>query len=264
MTLKARGVDYLFANAGTDFPPIIEALATRPETLPEPVTILHETAAVAMAHGYYLVSGKPQAMMVHVNAAMGVINAASDNIPLIMMSGRTSLTEHGRHGARGPVYLSLPREPLDEEFPEIQPLPPIVQAVAKSNSGNQEDIVRVAKLLDGAKSPLVICQRGDVAGEIPTALSKLGLPVVEPFTIRNVMASNDPCARGFTLELLNDADVILLIDSAIAWIEKHHRPIDAKIITLVPDPLFQRIPVRSFQSDISILGDAGNPRCSIV
>lgn len=105
MTLKAQEVDYLFAKAGTGFPPIIEALATRPETLPEPVTIPHKTAAVAMAHGYYLVSGKPQTVMVHVNvglanAAMGVINAASDNIPLIMMSGRTPLTEHGRQGAR--------------------------------------------------------------------------------------------------------------------------------------------------------------------
>ncbi|PCI04257.1 MAG: acetolactate synthase [Hyphomicrobiales bacterium] len=309
MTLKAQGVDYLFANAGTDFPPIIEALATRPEALPEPVTIPHETAAVAMAHGYYLVSGKPQAVMVHVNvglanAAMGVINAASDNIPVIMMSGRTPITEHGRLGARmtpiqygqemydqtslvrdvtkfnyemryaeqggqlvnravgiamseprGPVYLSLPREPLDEKFPENQPFPPAVQSVAKSNSGNLDDIARAAKLLDAAKSPLVICQRGDVAGETSKALSKLGLPVIEPFTIRNVMASGDPCARGFTLELLKDADVILVVDSAIPWIEKHHRPVDAKIITLGPDPLFQRNPVRSFQSDISILCD---------
>lgn len=309
MTLKAQGVDYLFANAGTDFPPIIEALATRPEVLPEPVTIPHETAAVAMAHGYYLVSGKPQAVMVHVNvglanAAMGVINAASDNIPLVMMSGRTPLTEHARLGARmtpiqygqemfdqtslvrdvtkfnyemryaeqggqlvnravgvamseprGPVYLSLPREPLDEEFPENQPFPPAVQAIAKSNSGNLEDIARAAKLLDGAKSPLVICQRGDVAGETAKALSNLGLPVIEPFTIRNVMPSNDPCARGFTLEMLKSADVILVIDSAIPWIEKHHRPLDVKVITLGSDPLFQRNPVRSFQSDISIQCD---------
>ena len=107
LTLKAKGIDYLFANAGTDFPTIIEAFAARSHgtEVPVPVTIPHETAAVAMAHGYYLVSGQPQAVMVHVNvglanAAMGVINAASDNIPMLVMSGRTPITEHGREGAR--------------------------------------------------------------------------------------------------------------------------------------------------------------------
>ncbi|HUE46788.1 MAG TPA: thiamine pyrophosphate-binding protein, partial [Aestuariivirgaceae bacterium] len=88
LALKSGGVDFLFANAGTDFPPVIEAFAALGSDgrVPVPVTVPHETAAVAMAHGYYLVSGKPQAIMVHVNvglanAAMGVINAASDNIP---------------------------------------------------------------------------------------------------------------------------------------------------------------------------------------
>jgi len=309
MTLKAQGVDYLFANAGTDFPSIIESLATNGDMVPKPITIPHETAAVAMAHGYYLVSGKPQAVMVHVNvglanAAMGVINAASDNIPLIMMSGRTPITEHGRVGSRispiqygqemfdqtslvrdatkfsyemrygeqggqlatraigiamseprGPVYLSLPREPLAEEFPQSQPFPPAPQAIAKPTSGDPQDILRAAKLLEGAKSPLVICQRGDVNGETAKALSKLGLPVIEPFTVRNVMATSDPAFFGYSLEMLKDADVVLVVDSAVPWIEKIHRPVSAKIITLGADPLFQKSPMRSFQSDISISCD---------
>lgn len=107
LALKANGIDYLFANAGTDFPPVIEALAALPaEAVPQPVTVPHETAAVAMAHGAYLVSGQPQSVMVHVNvglanAVMGVINAASDNVPMLVMSGRTPLTETGREGRRG-------------------------------------------------------------------------------------------------------------------------------------------------------------------
>ncbi|MGB7285946.1 MAG: thiamine pyrophosphate-binding protein, partial [Salaquimonas sp.] len=104
--LKFHGVDYLFANAGTDFPPIIEALCKLPsERMPQPITIPHETASVGMAHGYFLVTGKPQAVMVHVNvglanAIMGVINAASDNVPVLVMSGRTPITESGRLGSR--------------------------------------------------------------------------------------------------------------------------------------------------------------------
>ena len=104
--LKFHGVDYLFANAGTDFPPIIEALCNLPAAaMPEPITIPHETASVGMAHGYFLVTGRPQAVMVHVNvglanAVMGVINAASDNVPVLVMSGRTPITESGRKGSR--------------------------------------------------------------------------------------------------------------------------------------------------------------------
>ena len=62
LALKANGVDYLFANAGTDFPPIIEALASLdPDFLPQAVTVPHETASMAMAHGYYLATGQAQA-----------------------------------------------------------------------------------------------------------------------------------------------------------------------------------------------------------
>ncbi|NNE23033.1 MAG: thiamine pyrophosphate-requiring protein [Rhizobiales bacterium] len=111
--LKQHGIDYLFANAGTDFAPVIETYARNQQTelpVPMPVTAPHETAAVAMAHGYYLATGKPQAVMVHVNvglanALMGVINAASDNIPIFMMAGRTPSTEGARLGARSlPIH----------------------------------------------------------------------------------------------------------------------------------------------------------------
>jgi acetolactate synthase-1/2/3 large subunit len=106
--LKARGIDYLFANAGTDFAPIIEALtrgASAGLKMPEPLAIPHETAAVAMAHGYYLVTGRPQAVMVHVNvgtanALMGLLNAARDNVPIFFTSGRTPITEAGMLGSR--------------------------------------------------------------------------------------------------------------------------------------------------------------------
>lgn len=111
--MRGGGVDYLFANSGTDFPPIIEALARAPETkldMPTALVIPHEAVAVAMAHGYYLITGRPQAVMVHVNvglanSVMGLINAASDNIPLLMCSGRTPATETGRHGSRNrPIH----------------------------------------------------------------------------------------------------------------------------------------------------------------
>jgi len=106
--LKALGVDYVFANSGTDFPPIIEGLAeaaAKNIELPTPIVIPHEHAALGMAHGYYLISGKAQAVMLHTNVglsngATGAINAACEQIPMLLMSGRTPVMEGDRFGAR--------------------------------------------------------------------------------------------------------------------------------------------------------------------
>jgi len=106
--LAARGVEYLFANAGTDFAPLIEAYAKRGaqgQTAPRPITVPHEVPAVAMAHGYAMVSGRAQAVMVHVivgagNAVGGVINAARANVPMLFSAGRNPITEAGHSGSR--------------------------------------------------------------------------------------------------------------------------------------------------------------------
>lgn len=106
--LKARGVDFLFANAGTDFPSIVEGIArAEQKSIPIPRAILcgHENAAVSMAHGHAMVSGRAQAAMVHVNvgtanALNGLINADRDYVPLLLAAGRTPILEQGPHGAR--------------------------------------------------------------------------------------------------------------------------------------------------------------------
>ena len=106
--LKALGVDYVFCNSGTDFPPIIEGLAEAMAEgidLPRALVIPHESAALGMAHGYYAATGKAQAVILHTNVglangAMGMINAATDHVPMVLMSGRTPTVEQGRFGAR--------------------------------------------------------------------------------------------------------------------------------------------------------------------
>lgn len=115
------GVDYIFANSGTDFPPVIEGLSeaeARGIPLPRTVTVPFESAAIGMAHGYTLATGRPQAVMVHTNvglanAAMGAINAACDNIPMLLFSGRTPTLEKGRFGART-VPIGWGQEMLDQ------------------------------------------------------------------------------------------------------------------------------------------------------
>jgi hypothetical protein len=106
--LASRGVDYFFGNAGTDFAPLIESFAkrqTQGQHLPRPLTVPHETVAVAMAHGYTMVTGRAQVVMVHVivgaaNALAGVINAARCQVPMLFTAGRNPLTEFGLPGSR--------------------------------------------------------------------------------------------------------------------------------------------------------------------
>lgn len=106
--LAARGIEYLFGNGGTDFAPLIEAYAKRiaqEEAVPKPIPVPHETTAVAMAHGYAMVTGRPQMVMVHTipgtaNAVGGIINAARSNTPMLFTAGRTPLTEGSLPGAR--------------------------------------------------------------------------------------------------------------------------------------------------------------------
>lgn len=314
--LSLSGIQYMFANAGTDFPPIIEALVRRdPSAAPFALTIPHETAAVAMAHGAYLVTGRAQAVMVHVNvglanSVMGVINAASDNIPMLVMSGRTPISERGRKGARmtpiqygqemfdqtslvrdlvkysyemrypeqgkqlvmramslatsepqGPVYLSLPKEPLSEIVPETTqthyPMPPAATKILP----DPEAIIKLARLLETASNPVIICQRGDTEGRLSRALSTLaakhGIAVFEPFLLRNVLHSNDPALQGYHASGPSDADLIIVLDSDTPWIEATNAPGPETIVVHIgPDPHFARMPVRGFRTDLAISSDS--------
>ena len=119
--LKDREIDYLLGNAGTDFPSIIEGLSKSlvgEGDAPTPITVPHENLGVAMAHGYYVATGRLAAVMVHVNvgtanAICGVMNAARENVPILMTSGRTPLTEDGLDGSRS-LYIHWGQEMFDQ------------------------------------------------------------------------------------------------------------------------------------------------------
>lgn len=119
--LASRGIDYLFGNAGTDFPPIIEAYARAARSgarVPAPLLVPHENVAVGMAYGYAMVTGRMQAVMVHVglgtaNALCGLFNAARQNVPMLFTAGRTPWTEGGVPGGRN-NYINWAQEQFDQ------------------------------------------------------------------------------------------------------------------------------------------------------
>ncbi len=316
-SLKANGVDHVFVNSGTDFNAIIEAYAAEGASgaAPEPILAAHENAAVSMAHGHYLATGRAQAVMVHTNvglanSVMGLINAHADDIPIIMFSGRTPLTEHDRMGARrspiqygqeqfdqtamvrelvkwnyelrygenaadlvsracaiagseppGAVYLSLPAEPLAELTPARDDWRPI-QVPAAPSRPDPAAIEETAQSLAAADNQLIIVQRGDHGGRLSRAVSGLAerhaIAIAEVFVTRNVVASDHPMLVGPDLATyLPAADVVVVVDAGVAWIEHHGRPSPhAHVVHIGPDPLFGRMPVRSYRTTTAIAGNA--------
>src|SRR4030095_6418447 len=119
--LEDRGVDFFLANAGTDFATLCDAFARREaegKRAPRPIVVPHESVAVGMAHGCWLASGRPQAVMVHVtvgtaNAACGIITAARSQVPMLFTAGRTPITEAGLSGARD-LYIHWAQESFDQ------------------------------------------------------------------------------------------------------------------------------------------------------
>jgi acetolactate synthase-1/2/3 large subunit len=190
--LLDRGIDRVFANAGTDFAPIIEALAwarQRGIRTPEFLTVPHENVAIAMAHGYFLATGKPAAVMVHVtvgtaNALCGLMNAARDQAPILLMAGRTPSTESGHIGSRN-AGIHWGQDSFDQGG--------IVREWVKWDyelrpGQAPEDIV--GRALDIAmsepKGPVYLCMPREVLGDLaaapvkPPAARALGALPAEP------------------------------------------------------------------------------------
>jgi len=198
--LKARGIDWLFANAGTDFAPIIEALTQGREdgrAMPEAVAITHENVAVGMAHGYYQITGRPQAVMLHVNvgtanALMGLINAARDNVPMLFTSGRTPITEGGRVGSR-----DLPIHWGQEMFDQGGMLREVVKWDYELRYGEQIEAVVDRALASAMSEP-----RGPVYLSLPREA------LAEPFEGRDIQAETtmpQPAAAAPNEEAIDQA-----------------------------------------------------------
>ncbi|GAA5232857.1 thiamine pyrophosphate-requiring protein [Verticiella sediminum] len=101
--LQEAGVEYIFANLGSDHPAIVEAIAeaaasNRP--IPKVLTCPNEMVALSAAHGYAQTTGRAQAVVVHVECgtqalAGAVHNAAKGRIPVFIFAGASPYTQEG-------------------------------------------------------------------------------------------------------------------------------------------------------------------------
>jgi acetolactate synthase-1/2/3 large subunit len=91
--LKALSLEFVSANPGTSFGGLHESLINYGgNKMPEFLTCCHEEAAVAMAHGYAKIEGRPMMSLLHgtvglQHASMAIYNAYGDRVPVFMIAG---------------------------------------------------------------------------------------------------------------------------------------------------------------------------------
>lgn len=314
--LLNNGVEYIFINSGTDTFAVLEAISRMVEQerkIPEIVLCLDETTAMSAAHGYWQSTGRPQVVMVHVDAGTMAIggayhNAQRDHAAIVVVSGRAPLTiESGLPGERdniihwtqeqrdqagavrtftkwdyeirhakamplvvhkafqvataepsGPVYLQLPRELLLEPLDGVE-LPAASRHAAPVPPAPDTDaIAQLADWLLNAERPVLI---PGAYGRHPGAVDDLvalveatGTTVVtERARTRASFPSNHPQFAGINQQPLAEADIVLVLDSDVPWVQGHGGPNpEARIAWVDIDAAKETIPLWTFGADLLI------------
>jgi thiamine pyrophosphate-dependent acetolactate synthase large subunit-like protein len=106
-TLRALDIPFIALNPGSSYRGLHDSLVNHlGNRAPQMLLCLHEEHAVAIAHGYAKVTGKPLAAAVHANvglmhASMAMFNAWCDRMPMLVL------------GATGPVDAPKRRPWID-------------------------------------------------------------------------------------------------------------------------------------------------------
>lgn len=103
-SLWDAGVTHVFVNLGSDHPSIIEAMVKgtkeKKGQFPRFITCPNEMVAMSMADGYARLTGKPQAVIVHVDVGTqglgaAVHNSSTGRAPVLVFAGISPITQEG-------------------------------------------------------------------------------------------------------------------------------------------------------------------------
>lgn len=98
--IKSLDIKYSPANCASSFRALHESIINYGNnSAPEYLSVMHEEIGVAMAHGYFKITGKPIMTIVHgtvglQHAAMAVYNAYCDRVPVILINGNEMDAAH--------------------------------------------------------------------------------------------------------------------------------------------------------------------------
>ena len=187
--LAAHGVEYLFLNPGTDTAPVQEAVYTLAEAgLPVPTVLLStfESVSLAAAHAYWKMTGRPQAVFVHVDAGtqnLGAMvhNVLRDRAGVVVIAGKTPYGEEdGPSGGRNaPIQWQQ----------DVPDQPGIIRGYAKW----VQEITR-PEMLDRAIGRAVQVAASSPAGHgVPDGVPRRADGPAAPRPLAGHRASRSPC-----------------------------------------------------------------------
>lgn len=98
--LEAAGITHLFVNLGSDHPAFLAAFAAKEHANLQIFTSPNEMNALSAASGFAQISGKPAAVLVHVECgtqglAGAVHNVSKGRIPVMILAGTVPITMEG-------------------------------------------------------------------------------------------------------------------------------------------------------------------------
>jgi acetolactate synthase I/II/III large subunit len=163
---------------------------------------------------------------------------------------------------QGPVFVSVPIEFLIESMTAD---PPAAAGLPCAPAAQGAAIDELAQALAAAANPLIVTEE---VGRNPAAVARLvtlaealGAPVVEAWqpTYVNFPRAH-PLYGGVAAtempELVNDADLVLLLEAVAPWHPPSSLPgPNTRVVALGEDPLHSRLPFWGFRVDLVVAGD---------
>jgi thiamine pyrophosphate-dependent acetolactate synthase large subunit-like protein len=136
--LGRLGVEYVTLNPGATTRGLHESLVTYGGNVaPEVITCSHEEIAVAMAQGYYLATGRPQATLVHdivglQHASKAIYEAWLDQTPMIIIGGTGPVDAARRRPWIDWIHTAQVQAQLVRDYVKWDDQPQGPQSVAES------------------------------------------------------------------------------------------------------------------------------------
>lgn len=166
----------------------------------------------------------------------------------------------------GPVYLTLPRETLAQEWDaaQVASFPAERFGPVKACGIPAAAAQEVARALLQAKKPVVITS---YLGRNPQAVAALealamecGIRVHEFMPTSMSISRDSPCFGGFDPnKALADADLCLLLDVDVPWLPKFTQPEPGtRFIHIDVDALKQDFPMWGFATDLRLQADCAS------
>lgn len=161
----------------------------------------------------------------------------------------------------GPVYLTLPRETLAEEWGAVASFPAERFGPVKAGGLSAAAAGEVARALLQAKKPVVITSYLGRSAKAVAALEALagecGIRVHEFMPTSMSISRASPCFGGFdSAKALAGADLCLLLDVDVPWLPRFTQP-DAgtRFIHIDVDAVKQDFPMWGFATDLRLQAD---------